>query len=409
MPGLPMRWRPVRWRPPVLLSYAAFVLVGLTVGASGVLLPAQITDYGVGQAAVGASFFTSSAGFFLAGFSAGELQQRYGIRSVLVGGAGAYALAGLTLAARPPFLVFIAVQVLAGYGTGLLESALNAYLADVPASTARLNRLHAFFGVGALAGPLLAVGMLRVVAWPVVWLVLACLSVPLIVGFRLAYPAPTPEQTATQPAADPGALRPRGLLGVALRQPTVLLAAIFLAVYVGLEISVGDWGFSFLVGRRSLPALLAGYTVSGYWLGLTLGRFLIGPFAARIGWSAARLTFACLGGTTAVTLLVWLVPTTATASAGFVLLGFCLGPIFPTTMAVTPSLTQTRLVATAIGIVNGVSVVGGAVFPWLAGAIAEGTGAGSLLPFCFALSLLQLAVWRLITVRMAPAQTRPGS
>jgi fucose permease len=92
-----------------------------------------------------------------------------------------------------------------------------------------------------------------------------------------------------------------------------------------------------------------------------------------------------------------------------VLLGFCLGPIFPTTMSVTPSLTQTRLVATAIGIVNGVSVVGGAVFPWLAGAIAQATTTRSLLPYWFALSLLQIAVWRMITARMAAVQTEAGS
>jgi fucose permease len=391
----------------VILAYATFALVGLTVGASGVLLPAQIADYGVGQAAVGASFFTSGAGFFLAGFSAGELQQRYGIRLVLAGGAAAYAVAGLTLAVRPSFLIFVAVQVLSGYGTGLLESALNAYVADLPAATARMNRLHAFFGVGALVGPVLAVAMLRVVAWPVVWLVLAGLSVPLIVGFRLTYPAPTPAPTS--PGREPAAERSRGLVGVAVRQPTVVLAAIFLAVYVGLEISVGDWGFSFLVAGRSLPALLAGYTVSGYWLGLTLGRFLIGPFAARVGWSAATLIFACLGGTTVMTLLVWLVPTAAAASAAFVLLGFCLGPIFPTTMSVTPNLTQARLVATAIGIVNGVSVVGGALFPWLAGAIAQATTTVSLVPFWFVLSLLQIGLWRMTTVRMAAVQTEPGS
>ena len=42
------------------LAYAAFVLVGVNVGASGVLLPEQITDYGVDKATIGLIFFTSS-------------------------------------------------------------------------------------------------------------------------------------------------------------------------------------------------------------------------------------------------------------------------------------------------------------------------------------------------------------
>ena len=35
-------------RPPVLVSYAAFVLVGISAGVSGVLLPSQMAGYGVG-------------------------------------------------------------------------------------------------------------------------------------------------------------------------------------------------------------------------------------------------------------------------------------------------------------------------------------------------------------------------
>src|SRR2546429_7908866 len=54
-------------RPPVLVSYAAFVLIGITAGVSGVLLPAQMGDYGVDRATIGITFFTTSAGFVLAG------------------------------------------------------------------------------------------------------------------------------------------------------------------------------------------------------------------------------------------------------------------------------------------------------------------------------------------------------
>jgi hypothetical protein len=39
-----MRRRQIR--PPVLVSYAAFVLVGISAGASGVLLPSQMRPWG---------------------------------------------------------------------------------------------------------------------------------------------------------------------------------------------------------------------------------------------------------------------------------------------------------------------------------------------------------------------------
>ncbi|GAA0384276.1 MFS transporter [Microbispora corallina] len=391
-----------RWWAPVALAYAAFVLVGLSAGVGGVLLPAQIRDYGLDKATIGTTFFSFSAGFMLAGSTAGALIHRFGVRAALAAGGGAYVLAGLCTALRPPFLALVVIQLVAGYGTGILESVLNAYLAGLPRATTLLNRLHAFFGVGALLGPLLATWMLDRLPWTAVWLVLALICVPLMAGFLLTLPRGRTEVPETTETGG------NGLLAAASREPAVLLGAAFLAVYVGLEISVGNWGFTFLVDARGQADLLAGYTVSGYWLGLALGRFLISPVAARIGMTDTGMTFACLVGITASAALAWVAPGTAVASVSFVLLGFCLGPIFPTTMAVAPRLTVARLVPTAIGLLNGVSVVGGAVFPWLAGAIAQGVGTWTLPPFAVALALAQLGLWWLLAARMTSPSGTPA-
>jgi fucose permease len=116
--------------------------------------------------------------------------------------------------------------------------------------------------------------------------------------------------------------------------------------------------------------------------------------------TTAGLMYGCLAGVTAVALLAWLSPGAVLASAALVLLGFFLGPIFPTTMAIAPRLTAARLVPTAIGVMNAASVVGGSALPWLAGTIAQGAGIWVLLPFTVALALLQLAVWTPIAARI---------
>jgi fucose permease len=403
-----------RVRPGVLVSYAAFVLVGINSGVSGVLLPSQMGSYGVDRAAIGITFFTSAAGFALAGFSTGGLIHRYSIRTTLTAGIGVYALAGLYLASKPPFAVFVLAQLVTGYGTGILESALNVYLAALPGATTLLNRLHAFFGVGALVGPLLAAWILGFASWTVVWLVLAGCGVPLVTGFLAAFPGPAAE-AEPEPAAEPpseargapgagaaraAAPRPEGLLGAALRDRGVQLGAAMLAVYVGLEIGVGNWAFSYLVQTRGLPSSLASYAVSGYWLGLTLGRFLISPIATRFGLSASSMMYACLAGITVTAALGWLAPDAAVACVALGLLGFCLGPVFPTTMASTPRLTQDRLVPDAIGVINAASVGGGSVLPWLAGAIAQSAGMAVLMPFALVLGLAQFGVWRPIARRL---------
>jgi fucose permease len=390
----------------VVLCYAAFVLVGVSAAVSGVLLPAQIGDYQVSRATIGLAFFTSAAGFFVASLSTGGLIHRFGVRVTLAVGGGSYVLAGFYLASRPPLAAFLLAQLVTGYATGILESALNAYLAELPDATRRLNRLHAFFGVGALTGPVLAAWLLGFARWTAVWLVLAVAAVPLTAGFLLAYPGRRPEAPRGPATADEPAPAEGSLLAAALRQPGVLLGATMLAVYVGVELSVGNWGFSYLVQARGLASQLAGYSISGYWLGLTLGRFLISPAATRIGMSTASMMYACLAGTVATVTLAWVLPAAGLASVALLLLGFFLGPIFPTTIATVPLLTPARLRPTAIGILNAASVVGGAGLPWLAGALAQRTGIWAILPFTLVLALLQFAVWRPLANRLPMAAGR---
>jgi fucose permease len=397
-----------------VLSYATFVLVGIGAGASGVLLLAQMRDYGVDRTTIGTTFFTLSVGYVLGGLATGWLTERFGIRVALAFGGGAFALSGLYLATRPPFAAFVLVQLVSGFGAGLLESALNVYLAGLPGATTRLNRLHAFFGVGALIGPVLAERIVAVTSWTVVWLVLALASVALVAGFlavfplRLPSPAPAPAPAAAPPAAAPSP-KARGLLRAALREPGVLLGGAMLAVYVGLEMSMGNWGFGYLVQARGLTASLAGYTVSGYWLGLTIGRFLISPVAAKLGVTTAGMMYGCLAGVAAAVTLAWLSPTVAVTITALVLLGFFLGPVFPTTMAITPRLAPDRLVPTAIGFINAASVAGDTVLLWLAGAIAQSSGVWTLMPYMLALAALQFAVWRPLARRIgAPEPAEPG-
>ena len=98
----------------------------------------------------------------------------------------------------------------------------------------------------------------------------------------------------------------------------------------------------------------------------------LGRVIGRQGRTAAGLMRTCLVGVTFVAALTWLLPGRAAAAAGLVLLGFFLGPIFPTAMAVAPRLTTARSVPALIGIMDAGSVVGGSVFmsgrrkaPWI--------------------------------------------
>jgi fucose permease len=395
-------------RGSVVVAYALFVLVGLATGASAILLPAQMADYGVDRASIGLTFFTFSAGFVLASMATGPLIHRYGTRLALVAGGGAaFLVSAVYQVSRPPFVAFIAVQLAAGFAIGMLESVLNAHLAALPRATTLLNRLHAFFGVGALIGPVAAAWIVQddPARWTLVLAALVAVGVPGFVAAWLTLPSRSADPLAHQPSAgdSSGARASLALLPAALRSRAVLLASTVLALYVGLEIGVGNWGAAYLVDARSVATLTAASTVSGYWAGLTVGRFVLTPIAGKLGMSTVGLLTTCFGGVIAASALVWLVPVGALAPVGFVLLGFFLGPIFPTTMAVAPELIEPRLAPTAMGVMNAGGVVGGSALPWLEGAAGQAIGVWTLLPIVVLLGVAQLLVWWRLAAGMAPA------
>jgi fucose permease len=379
-------------RARIAVALCVFTLIGLLLGAGGVLLPAQIDDYGVDKTTIGAVFVASSLGYLVSAIGSGPLVHRYGLRACLANGAAIALAASAGVAMRPSFGLFIALQGALGFGIGALEAGLNGYLSAFDRATSLLNLLHACFGVGALVGPVVAAAMLaRGYRWTAFFGVIAVLIAPLLVGLVALYSRSGNGTSASAPS------QPHGY-AAAVRHPAVWLGGLFLICYVGVEVSVGNWAFSFLTEDRGTDVVLAGWVVSGYWLGLTAGRLVLGALAERVGIDAVALVGACIVGAVLCAAAVWLVP--VAAIAGLALLGFCFGPMYPTMVSVMPRLVPAGLAATAIGIVVGVSVIGGAAFPWLAGTIAQRLGAWSLFPYTIVLAGLVGAVWSRIGRRL---------
>jgi fucose permease len=368
-----------------------FVFIGILSGGSGVLLPAQIDHYEVTKATFGLTFGTWSIGYITGAMSNGPLIHRLGVRAVLALGAGVVVASAVAVGLRPPFVVFALLPIGLGLGGGAFEGALNVYLTGLPGSTSLLNTLHAFFGVGAMLGPVLAGRVLASgLPWNAFYLLYASGLALILVAVLVLFPRADPRPE--------GAERPR--LSAGARLPTVWLGGAFLALYVGLEVSVGQWGFSFLRDERALGLLAASSAVSGYWTGLTGGRFLLNRLAERVGVGPVRLVSYCLAGVAVACTTIWLVPVAAVAVVGLFVLGFCLAPMYPTTVAVMPRLVPAGLVATAIGLLVGSGDGGAAMLPWLAGATAQKVGTWSLFPFALVLTVPLVVLWWQMARRM---------
>lgn len=380
--------------PPVVrrriaLSFVAFILIGATDGATGVVLPSLQRYYGIDKGVVSLIFLALTAGYITAAFSSGLLVALAGQRRFLVLGAAAFTVGAGAVSLRPPFALLLVAMLGLGFGFAIIDAGLNTYITGLAESTTLLNNLHAFYGIGGFFGPVVASGVLAVgLRWNIAYALWGICSFILLAGFGILFdagPANT-RQTLTQHAG-------RGLLTDTLRLRLVWLAALFMLVYVGTEISLGSWSYSFLTEVRHHGSLLSGWSVSGYWLGITLGRLTLARFAARRAIADAALIHSCLIGVGVGILVIWVAPLPAITAFGLWLTGYALGPIYPTTIALLPSLVPARLVPSAVGFLASLGSMGAAFFPWLAGNLAQAVGLWSLMPYVLVLTIIMSGVW----------------
>ncbi len=140
-------------------AFGGIFLFGIVVALLGAVLPLVTGPLGLGLDGVG-NLFVALNGAILAGsFVFGLLVDRFGYRGALTGGPILIGIA-LVLVSRAgtPWSLAAAVALL-GLGGSALNSSTNALVADLHpeprAKAAALNRLGAFFGLGALFLPLL--------------------------------------------------------------------------------------------------------------------------------------------------------------------------------------------------------------------------------------------------------------
>jgi len=138
------------------LAFSAFILIGANDGALGVLIPSMRLHYGVDIATIGLLFLFQTIGYLIAAFNSGLLVEKLGNRRFLVLGVASFLLGVGALSLMPSFVIVLIMMLPLGFGVAIIDAGLNIYIASMPRNAALLNYLHAFYGTGALLGPVIA-------------------------------------------------------------------------------------------------------------------------------------------------------------------------------------------------------------------------------------------------------------
>ncbi|ORY00106.1 MFS general substrate transporter [Basidiobolus meristosporus CBS 931.73] len=394
---------------PILASLFISLVAGLNDGSLGAIIPRMKQYYNIPNETISLLFLCSALGFFSSASINGYIVHRLGQLRTLYLGAGMMLFSYSFLMFGFPFPLMCGFIVFTGAGMALLAAAMNVYIANIPLATVMLNILHSVYGIGAMLSPLVATILLQHdISWKGMYVFMALGALVNIICVTVGYYHVDFEAVAEEVVAseeDEGAqLLSNGpgvndsikethaeLTRAAIFNRMTIVGAAYILIYVGVEVTMGGWGYTFLTEGRHGDEVSMGRVVSGYWAALAAGRIVLGYMSGRYGekFMITLFTMAIIGG-----LVLMMVSADAVVnSTVFIINGFLLGPMFPTTIALASRVLARKYHATSIGFMSALGAGGAALFPFLTGQIAGGFGILVLPLAAIAMSTMMMVLW----------------
>lgn len=390
-------------------AFWGFVIMGANDAALGALIPyvrlivtastsitkhAQLQDYyHLSYAVVALVFLSPVVGYVLSALLNNLAHMRMGQRGIAIICPTCHLVAYLAACLHPPFPVVVIFFMLSGFGNGLEDAAWNAWVGNMQNANEVLGFLHGFYGVGATIAPLVATTMITKggLHWYTFYYVMVGLaSIELVTSTLGFWTATAAEYRARHPSTSEDSRFKEALVKMPAARVS-WICALFLFGYVGVEVALGGWITTFMIEVRHGSRFASGMSSTGFWLGMTVGRFVLGFVTPRIGESLAIMIYIPI--TMVLELIFWLVPQFYVSTVMVAFQGFFLGPLFPASVVAVSKLLPRHLHVSSIGFAAAFGGGGAAVFPFAVGAIAQAKGVKVLQPIILALLGVVFLLW----------------
>ncbi len=377
-----------------MVSGALTCLAGLNCGWFGPLVPSIAVAQKMPLVEAGSIISVYSAGSLLPLAVGRQLVERFGGRKCLLAAALLFG-GGLEILSVGTGGLGLSLGAAAlGVGAGLNSIAGTICILRLASgsSAAAVGKLNVFFGIGALLGPVIAYfGLNSPWSYHAVYFFGALYALAV---FLTALAAKNIDVTVPPADARSAHFHP-------MQTPAVLYTlAVFL--YVGIEVAVATWLFTYLSMTCRLPKELAALSMTALWGGLTTGRMVAIPLFRH--YSSAVIALSAIGLVFSMILSLCLFPTLGSLALAVVfLLGLGLGPIFPTLI----SSASERYGAHSASITSLVVTFGafaGITFPLLIGQVFSRFGHQQGMLVLALCSLILAAVFYAVQFRLKRSQ-----
>lgn len=349
----------------LLVIYIAFIGLGLPDSLFGTAWPAIYKDMALPFSFGSFVTLITSCGTVFSSFKSDTLINRWGTYRVTLVSTllTAIAILGMTWSGNFLFLCLCALPL--GLGAGAIDSALNNYV-SLHYSSAKMNFLHCFYGLGVTLSPFVLSIMLHgELGWRGGYMSVFLIQAAITIIIFISYPLWVTSHNADTNEEEFNSLSLKEVLG--LKGIYSMLVLFFASV--GLEMSCGAWGATYLVETVNMTASEASHTVMFYFMGIAVGRFLSGIMSFKLhGWKIVRISMCIL----ASALLLLLFTKDATLiTVAMMLIGIGNGPMFPNFSYMTPENFGRESSMSVMGTQIAVANISLMLMPVLCGVIAQ--------------------------------------
>ncbi|CAD6444856.1 0ee07618-2c2c-40aa-b2d7-327a69a9ee5d [Sclerotinia trifoliorum] len=375
-------------------SFWAFFLMGMNDGSYGALIPFLEQHYHLSYTIISLIFLSPFAGYTFASLINDSVHVHFGQRGVAIIAGLCHLISYIVLSLHPPYPVLVVMFIFVGVGNGLLDAAWCAWIGNMVSANQVQGFLQACYSLGGTVAPLISAAMLAKsgLDWYYFYYIMTAVAATVLIASTWAFWAQTGHVYALENPRDANAKT--GRLREALSHKLTWIFAAFIFGYVGAEVSLGGWIVTFMTQVRSGTTFSSSLTSTGFWAGMTVGRMCLAFLTAWLGEFTSVLVY--LGICVILELLFWLIPSFYVSAVAVALLGMFLGPLFPTAIVLVTKLMPKELHVGSVGFATAFGGSGGAVFPFIVGALAQAKGVKALQPVVLALLVAISGLWMLV-------------
>lgn len=355
----------------LIVIYIAFIGLGIPDSLFGTAWPAIYTEYGLPISLGGVITTVTFIGTTISSLLSARLIRKFGTARLTAGCTLLTALALLGFSLSHSFVILFILAIPLGLGAGSIDTALNNYVA-AHYNASQMSFLHCFYGIGVTVSPfILALVFRNDINWRRGYGIASIIQ--FVIAAVVIFSLPLWNKVRDRSEISESDIKSLSIIEASKIRGVKVMWLLFFCT-CSIELTVGAWSSTFLVESRGATEELAARTVTFYYLGMTLGRFLSGVLARKIH----SRTIITIGSAVLGTALIMLVIANNSyiAIAALFLIGLGNVPMFPNLNFLTPEQFGEDLSAALIGAQMAVANVSIVITPLLFGFLGQALGMG---------------------------------